>query len=306
MKEQEYDLIIIGSGPAGLAAGIYAARYKMNFLVIGKSPGGTMADSYDIENYPGFENVIPGHELSDKMVKQLRRLGHEVKIDSIREIKKKKDQFLMSGNTGAYTAKKILLALGMEKVKLNIPGEAELEGKGVSYCATCDGYFYKEKSVAVVGGGDSAAKAALHLSDITKKVYMIVRRDALRAEPAWQESIKKAKNIEVIYEANIKEIKGTDKVESVVLDKKDRELKVDGVFIEIGQTPQSDIIKQVNVKTDEKGLIVTAPNQKTSARSVWAAGDITTGSNKLRQITTACAEGAVAAVDIFTELKKEK
>lgn len=306
MKVKNYDLVIIGAGPAGLSAAIYAARYHIDFILIGLTPGGNMSDSYEIENYPGFEMPLHGHELAGKMTKQLSRFGHKPVIDNVGSITKDKGVFIIHGDNSQYQAKYILLALGTEKTKLRVPGETELEGKGVAYCATCDGYFYRDKIVAVVGGGDSAAKAAIYLNDIASKVYLIVRKPELRAEPHCQIKLKEAPKVKVLCETKIKEIKGVDKVESIVIEPGDKEIKVDGVFIEVGHTPQTVLSKQLGIKTDDKDMIVVKGNQKTSVRGIWAAGDITTGSNGLRQIVTAASEGAVAAVDIFSEIKKNK
>lgn len=306
MAKEQHDLLIIGTGASGLSAAIYAARYKMDFALIGRMPGGNMSESYDVENYPGLEDTVPGHVLGDRMVAQLERFGHRPKVCDISAIEKVKGGFRAIGGKDEYQAKTLLLALGMERVRLNIPGEAEFEGRGVAYCATCDGYFYKDKIVAVVGGGDSALTAALYLADLCTQVYLIARAKELRAEPTWQQKVKENKKIKVYLETNIKEIVGTDKVEKIVLDRKDEEIIVDGVFIEVGQTPQTVLTKELGVKTNEKGVIVVKGNQRTSVKGVWAAGDITTGSNGLRQIVTAAAEGAVAAVDIFSELKKAK
>lgn len=308
MNKEKHDLIILGSGAAGISAGIYAARYKVDFLIVGRLPGGNMSESYEVENYPGLKDATQGHDLADIMIAQLERFGHRPKIDDIQSVQKTTGEykFRLIGNNTEYYGKTLLLALGMERNRLNIPGEKEFEGRGVAYCATCDGFFYKEKIVAVVGGGDAALTAALYLADLATEVYLIVRRDEFRGEPTWAEKVKTNKKIKVFFETSIKEIVGTDKVEKIILDKKNKELKVDGVFIEIGQTPQTVLIKQIGVKTDDKGVIVVKSDQKTSVRGVWAAGDITTGSNGLRQIVTAASEGAVAAVDIYAELKKSK
>lgn len=304
MKKEKHDLVIVGAGPAGIAAGIYAARYKIDVAVIGSNPGGNMTESYDVENYPGLEETTPGHILGDRMLNQLKRFGVNPIHDDIQSALKDKDGFILRGRDTEYQAKTVLLALGMARNKLGVPGETELEGKGVAYCATCDGFFYREKTVAVVGGGDSAVTAALYLADIATKVYLIVRKSELRAEPTWQEKLKKTKNIEVLYETNVKEIQGVEKVEKVVLEGKKTEIAVDGIFIEIGQTPQTVLYKSLGLKLTDKDLVIVDGAQKTSVKGVWAAGDITTNSNGLRQIVTSAAEGAVAAVDIFTELKK--
>jgi len=303
-KKENHDLVIVGTGAAGISAAIYAARYKVDFILVGRLPGGNMSESYDVENYPGLDETIPGHVLGDRMIAQLERFGHRPKIDDIQSIKKTAGGFTLFGNNSEYRAKTVLLAFGTERNRLNIPGEKEFEGRGMAYCATCDGFFYKDKDVAVVGGGDSAVTAALYLADIADHVYLIVRAAELRAVPAWQEKLHANKKIKVYLETNIKEIIGTDKVEKIILDKKDEEIKLDGVFIEVGQTPQTVLTRSLGVKTNDKGSIIVKDNQRTSKKGVWAAGDITDGSNNLRQIVTAAAEGAVAAVDIFTELKK--
>jgi len=310
MNKEKHDLVIIGSGAAGISASIYAARYKMDFVLIGRMPGGNMTESYDVENYPGLAETVPGHELGDRMISQLERFGHRPKIDEIHEISKLKGdyKFKLIGNNTEYYARALLLAIGLERNRLNIPGEKEFEGRGVAYCATCDGYFYKDKNVAVVGGGDSAVTAALYLSDLAKNVTLIVRKPEMRAEPTWQDKIKKVSNVIIITEANVKEIAGTDKVEKITIEKggKTQELLLDGVFIEIGQTPQTTLLNQCGIKLDNNNLVVVGDNQKTSTRGIWAAGDITNGSNSLKQIVTAAAEGAVATLDIYTELKKLK
>lgn len=306
MPSKKHDLVIIGSGPAGLSAAIYAARYKIDFLLVGRLPGGNMAESYDVENYPGLEKTTHGADLAKRMADQLARFGHEAKIDDIQAIKKESGGFRLFGAANEYETKNILLTVGMERNKLNIPGEEEFTGRGVAYCATCDGFFYKGKTVAVVGGGDAAVTAALYLADITNKVYLVVRKNELRAEPTWQEKIKKDKKIEIIFEANVVEIKGTDKVESIVTDKEKREVKVDGVFIEIGQTPLGVLFDELGVKRDDKGFVIVDGTQRTNIPGVWAAGDISTNSGGLKQIVTAASEGAIASVNIFSELKKSK
>ncbi|MBW6431989.1 FAD-dependent oxidoreductase, partial [Patescibacteria group bacterium] len=233
-KDTVYDLIIIGAGPAAISAAIYAARYRLNFLVIGGIPGGNMSLSYDVDNYPGYVHTT-GSELTKNMVAQLKAVGHEILGDTIKQIKKDKKLFYLTGQTGSYQAKIILLAIGSEKNKLGVPGESELVGRGVSYCSTCDGFFFKDKTVAVVGGGDAAVEASVFLSEIAKKVYIIIRRDQFRADPDWQERLEKAKNVEIITKANVKEIIGKDKVEKIRLDKDNQEIAVDGIFIEIGE-----------------------------------------------------------------------
>lgn len=306
MKKEKHDLIIVGAGPAGISAGIYAARYKIDFLIVGQLPGGNVTEAYSVENYPGMEDAIPGHDLANKMLNQLRRLGAGVTTDDVQSITKTKEGFVLLGRDTEYYAKKIILAPGMCKSKLGVAGESELEGKGVCYCAICDGFFYRDKVVAVIGGGNSAVTSALYLADIAKKVYLIVRKPEMRAEPAWQEKVRNDKRIEILLGTSLKEIHGTDKVESITVDNRDKDIVVDGIFIEVGQTPQTTLIKSLGLKATDKDLVIVDGAQRTSVKGVWAAGDVTTNSNGLRQIVTAASEGAVAAVDIFTDLKKSK
>lgn len=305
LKSKSYDLIILGAGPAGLTAAIYAARYRLDFIIIGRVVGGYMTESHQVENFPGMGKVS-GMALSQKIANQLKALGHEPITDDIQAIKKTDDLFCLYGTARDYKTKRLILALGTERKQLNIPGEKEFLGRGVSYCATCDGPFFKGRTVAVVGGGDTAVSAALYLADITNKVYLVVRKDKLAAEPSWQEKIKAHKKIDIISATEVKEIQGAEKVEKIILNGSRKALAVAGVFIEIGQTPSSALLESIGIKRDKKDYIVVDATQKTSVSGVWAAGDATTGSNKLKQIVTACAEGAVAAADIFQEIKKSK
>lgn len=305
-KEVIHDLIIVGAGPAAITAGIYAARYQVDFITVGGIPGGNMTLSSDLDNYPGYSHTT-GAELTKNMVGHLRNIGHEILSDSIKQLDKKPNYFTLTGATGTeYCGRNLLLAIGAEKNKLGVPGEAELCGKGVSYCATCDGFFFKKRTVAVVGGGDAAVEAAVFLSDIAEKVYVVVRRNEFRADPEWQGRLKKAPNVEIIFEAQVKEIVGRDKVEAIRLDKENREIKLDGVFIEIGETPSSVLFDKLKLKRDEAGYVVVDEGMRTSAPGVWAAGDSTTGSNKFRQIITACSEGAIAANTIYTKIRESK
>lgn len=305
MSEKNYDLVIVGTGPAGYSAAIYAARYKMNFTLIGALPGGNMSLSSEIDNYPGIPKT-KGPEITQRMLEQLKGLDHEPIIDNIKSIKKENNIFILKGSSVEYRAKNILLAVGTERNKLKVPGEEELAGKGISYCATCDGFFFNNKTVVVVGGGDSAAEAAVFLSEIAKQVYIVVRRDEFRAEPIWVDELKKAPHVEIILEANVKEIIGKDKVEKVILDKGDREIDVDGVFIEIGETPASALFDDLKLERDDQKYVIVDQTMKTNVDGVWAAGDSTTGSNKFRQIVTGAAEGAIAASSIYAKVRDSK
>lgn len=303
---EKHDLVIIGAGPAGITAAIYALRYDMDFIILGRMPGGIMTEAFDIENYPGFSK-IEGNVLTSKMVDHLKHLGGEIVTEDVKSIEKEGDEFKIMADAGKeYLAKAILLAMGTERNKLNIPGEKELCGKGVSYCATCDGFFFKGKTVAVIGGGDAALGAADYLSKIAEKVYLIHRREEFRADPHWQKRVQEAKNVEIILESNVKEIIGSQKVEKITLDKDDKEIELDGVFIEIGETPQSALIDALGIDRDESNFVKVNDKGATSKEGIWAAGDITTGSNKVRQIITACAEGAVSVIDIYQYFRNKK
>ena len=305
MNTKIHDLIIIGAGPAGLAASIYASRYKISHLVVGKEPGGQAVEAHKVENWPGTLS-ISGFDLGRKMREHAEKLGAEIFMDSVSGIKKIDDVFEITTHTNQYQAKNIILASGMEYRKLQIPGEAEFKGKGVSYCPTCDAAFFKDKIVAVVGGANSAASAALLLSEHASRVYLVYRGEKLKVDPAYQEKISKNEKIEVIYSTNIREIKGEKSVEKIILDNKyneNDELEVQGVFIEIGSEPGVELAKQVGVNVDEQGFIIVNPDQSTNVLGIWAAGDATNGSNKLRQIVTAAAEGAVAAGSVYKKLQ---
>jgi len=299
-----YDLVILGTGPAGLSASIYAARYKLNAVTVGKLFGGMVTEAHLVENYPGV-GEITGMELGQKMLEQAKSLGAEVIADSVQKIEKQDKFFILHAQNGKYETKRILLAMGAERTKLKIKGEEEFLGKGIAYCATCDGPFFKGKIVGVVGGGNAAVTSAIYMSDIAKKVYLIYRGPELRAEPAWVEQMNQKKNIEVIYNANVEEISGKTKVENIKLDN-GRELKLDGVFIEIGSTPNKVLINDLNLKTDSGGYVMVDAEMKTSEKSVWAAGDITAGKFKFRQVVTAAAEGALAAYSAYLDTKKQK
>jgi len=303
--EKIYDLVIIGSGPAGLAASIYASRYKVKHVVIGKEPGGQANEAHQIENWPGTHS-ISGFDLLQKMREHAEKLGGQIIMDSVSNIAKKDGLFEITTHTAEYQAKNIILALGMEYKKLQIPGEVEFKGKGVSYCPTCDASFFKDKIVAVVGGGNSAGSAALLLAEYANKVYLIYRGEKLKVDPAYGEKISANKKIEIIFSTNIKEIKGDKAVEKIILDKEfsdSDELEVQGVFIEIGSEPGVELAGQLGVETDEQGFIKVNSDQSTNVAGIYAAGDATTGSNKMRQILTAAAEGAVAAGSVYKKLQ---
>lgn len=304
---KNYDLIIIGAGPAGLSASIYASRYGLKHLVIGSLLGGQISGTHLIDNYPGIEDAS-GFEFSQKFGNHAKKYGVEILPKIIKNIQKNNSIFEIEMEEGEkISAKTIILATGTKHRKLNIPGEKEFAGKGVSYCATCDGFFYKNKIVAVVGGNDSAAGAAVYLADIAEKVYIIYRKDKLRAEPYWVDLVEKNKKIQIIYNTNITEILGATKIEKIKLDNphsNQAELLIDGLFIEAGSEPNFDFAKNLNIESDEQGYVKIKSDTSTNVEGVWAAGDITDGSDKFRQVITAAAEGAIAARSVYNFFKK--
>ena len=294
----KYDVIIIGSGAAGLAASIYCSRFGLNTLLIGEEVGGMANEAPFVENYPGFLKAT-GFELMQKFKEHALKEMVEIREEKVIEVKK---GFIVKTNENTYKAKSLILALGSQKRKLNIPGEEKYLGKGVSYCSICDGPLFRNKTVAVVGGANSAVSAAITLSKYCKKVYIIYRRDKLRAEEALIRSAKQIKNIEYIFNANPKELEGDDFLKKVHLDN-GKSIELDGLFIEIGIIPASVIAKELGVKLDEKGYIIVNEKMETNIEGVFAAGDITTGSNKICQIATAVGEGTIAADSVRRYLK---
>jgi thioredoxin reductase (NADPH) len=300
-----YNLAIIGAGPAGLSASVYASRYGLKNIIIGE-PGGLAAKSHEIGNWLGTPK-ISGAEFSVRAEEHAKSLGAQIEYAFVDTIEKNKKSFLLKlNNKKEIKAETLLLAMGTAHRQLNIPGEKKFLGKGVSYCATCDGYFYKNKAVAVVGGSDSAAEGAIFLADLAEKVYLIYRGDKLRAEKFWLEAIKNNPKIEIIINTSVKEIKGDDKVGEIALDnayKNSETLKVDGVFIEIGLDPNIELAKNLSLLVDPENHIIIDSAGRTNIPGIWAAGDITNGSNKFKQIVTAAAEGAIAARSIEEYLK---
>lgn len=304
-----YDLAIIGAGPAGLSASIYASRYGLKNVVIGGVAGGLASQAHELGNWLGTQK-IKGYEFSQNSAEHVKSYGTEMIPAMVDEIKKNDEGvFILFLNDGKkITARTILLAMGTKHRHLGAVGEKEFIGKGISYCATCDGFFYKNKTVAVVGGNDSAAGAAVFLGDIAEKVYLIYRGDQLRCESFWCKSIEKNPKIKMLFNTNIKEIRGEEKVQSVVLDspyEKSEILDVDGVFVEIGSEPNVDLVKNIGVEVDEENYVKIDPSSKTSVKGIWAAGDVTNGSDKFKQIITAASEGAIAVRSIQQFLKKQ-
>jgi len=302
-----YDLAIIGAGPAGLSASVYASRYGIKNVVIGGVAGGLTTQTHEIGNWLGTQK-IKGFEFAMASSEHVKSYGTEILPVLVDEIKKDGSTFILMLSDGKkIETKTVLLAMGTKHRHLGVPGEKEFAGKGVSYCATCDGFFYKGKTVAVVGGNDSAAGAAVFLGDIAEKVYMIYRGEKLRCESFWGEAISKNPKIQSVFMTNIKEIKGGEKVEELVLDtpyQGSEILKVDGVFVEIGSVPITELTKDLDIEIDEEGYIKVDSSNRTAEKGIWAAGDITNGSDKFKQIITAAAEGAIAAHSVQKYLKK--
>jgi thioredoxin reductase (NADPH) len=291
-----YDVVIVGGGPAGLSAAIYSSRARLKTLVIEKNGcGGQMIITDLLENYPGFNGGINGFDLAAKLENQARNFGTEIVYDEVTEIKNRKVKEVVTTNS-AYEAKTVIIAAGARVKEVGIPGETKFKGKGVSFCATCDAPFYKEKKVLVIGGGDSAIQEAIYLAKFAKEVSILHRRNELRAIKILQERMLSYPNISVMYNTVPKEIIGTEHIEEVIVTdlktNKDKSLKVDGVFVFIGLVPNTLFPTGVNL--DEQGYIITGENMHTSVDGVFACGDIR--QKHLRQVVTAASDGAQAAV----------
>ncbi len=302
-----YDVIIIGSGPAGLTAAIYGQRAKLDVLVIEKQPmsGGQVLNTYDVDNYPALPG-IGGFELGMKFREHADKLGAAIVTEEIVELQLDANPKKVVTNKNEYEAKTIILATGANHRKLNVPGEEALKGMGISYCATCDGAFFKTKDVAVVGGGDVALEDALFLARGCRKVYLIHRRDELRGAKILQQRVKETENIEIIWDTVVEKINGTDLVESISIYNKKKEkredLAVSGVFIAVGTEPVTELFQE-KVAMSENGYVLAGEDCKTSCAGVFAAGDIR--QKQLRQIVTAAADGANAITSVEHYLYEE-
>ena len=294
--EKTYDLIVLGGGPTAIGCAIYAARFALNVLIVGKTFGGLIATTHLVENYPGIVSTS-GQGLMDMFKEHMNSLSIPYISDEIRSIEKADDHFILHSFFQKFKAKSVVIATGSERKKLGIPGEEDFAGRGVSYCATCDGPFYKDKIVCVVGGSDSAAKEALFLSQNVKKVYIIYRGEEIRAEPINKKRVEKNHKIEIIYRTNIVEIKGDNTVKSVIFDN-GTEFEIDGVFIEVGSVPNSDIAKHIGIRTNDKGEIIINRKSETNLPGVFAAGDVADA--PFKQVITGVAEGVIAAYSAFS------
>lgn len=292
-----YDLIIIGSGPAGLSAAVYGKRAGLNLLVIEEKPmsGGQVLNTYEVDNYLGMPGV-GGFDLGMKFKEHADAAGAEFRTAAVTSIRDEGTVKIVETSDGtSYEAGTLILATGAEHALLGVPGEEEYKGKGVSYCATCDGAFFKQRDVAVVGGGDVAAEDAIYLSRMCRKVYLIHRRDSLRAAKGLQEKLMACDNVEVMWNRTVKNIYGSDLVEGVklshVIEQTEEDLPVEGVFIAVGMHPNTEAFADI-VPCDEKGYIIAGEDCVTRTEGIFAAGDLRT--KQVRQIITAVADGACA------------
>ena len=295
-----YDLIIIGGGPAGLTAGLYNARARLDVLLLEQfAPGGQVLTTDRVENYPGFPDGISGFELVDKMKAQAENFGLTIRNEEVVRLDLSNEKKIVVTNKGSMETKAIILASGAKWKKLGIEGEELLTGKGVSYCATCDGPFYKDQEVAVIGGGDTAVEEAIFLTRFASRIHLVHRRDMLRAIKLLQERAMAEKKIEFVWDTVPAKILGQNGVEGIELKNvKTGEIsrkEVQGVFIFIGQNPNTGLIKDM-VKLDENGFIITDDNMETSVPGLFAAGDVR--SKHFRQIATAVGEGAVSSFSV--------
>jgi len=314
MQEVKTDLLIIGAGPGGLSAALNARRAGLDFEIVEKKmAGGQIINTESVENYPGFKDDISGYELAQNLLEHCRRFDIEVReyfaVNSIESVNtRKKDKsyhFKCPGDEKLIWTNSVIMATGASPDRLNVKGESGLIGKGISFCATCDGALYRDRDVAVVGGGDKAIEEAIFLTKFAKKVYMIHRRDELRAVEILKDRVFKNKKIEFLWSSVIEKFTGRDRLEEVLVrnkkENKTYKLKVDGVFEYIGWKPNSKLVKDL-VKLDKKGFIITNSQMETSLPGIFAVGDVR--NTPLRQVITAVADGAVAAMYVDRFLSK--
>ena len=303
-KEYKTKVLIIGSGPAGYSAAVYTSRAMLNpVMVTGMEPGGQLTTTTDVENYPGFSKAVQGPWLMDEMKKQAENVGTEFVTDIIKKVDFSKRPFICEGQNGnVFESETVIISTGAQARWLGIENEEKFKGFGVSSCATCDGFFYKNKEVAVVGGGNAAVEEAIYLSGIASKVYLIHRRDQLRAEKMLQEKVLKNKKIEIIWNTVVEKVNGTDNpknLESIsiknIKEGSVKDLKVHGFFVAIGHNPATNIFKD-QIKMDDEGYIITNPDSTaTNIEGVFAAGDVK--DKVFRQAITAAGMGCMAALE---------
>lgn len=299
LADKVYDLIIIGSGPAGFSAALYAGRAHLDTLVItGHEIGGQVATTWDVDNYPAFPEGITGPELVERMQKHAERFGAKVEMDLITAANLGQRPFTLTGYNGQYRARALIVATGASPRKLGVPGEQELTGRGVSYCATCDGWFFQDKEVVVVGGGDSALEEALFLTKYAKRVTIIHRRDELRAGPTMQRRARENDRIHFVWDTVVEEITGDGAVSSVrlrnVKDDTTSELDTDGVFVFIGHIPNTQLFAG-QLEMDDHGYLKTDRRMRSNVEGIWIAGEA--GDPHFRQVITSAGMGAAAAIE---------
>lgn len=293
-----YDLIIVGAGPAGLTAALYALRANKKVLLLeSKCYGGQIINAYKIENYPGIID-ISGFEYATNLYNQVKKLGLEMRIETVTHIDSDKTVIT---NKDKYKAKAIILATGCENRKLELENEDKFIGKGISYCATCDGNFYKNKIVAVVGGGNVALEDALYLSNLAHKVYLIHRNEIFKGENKYLEELKLKDNVEILLNSKIKKINGNDKLESIDIENNSniKNILIDGLFVAIGEKPKNEIFSNI-INLDKNGYIISEDGVHTNANGIYVAGDAR--NKNLRQLTTAVADGSIAASTALKEM----
>ncbi|TET91083.1 MAG: FAD-binding protein [Methanomassiliicoccales archaeon] len=301
----DYELAVIGAGPAGVAAGIYAIRAGISTIVIEeKMVGGQIVISPWIENYPGYEN-ISGMELAEIFKNHLKKYVEPHELEPVKDISKTEDGFEVGTSKGKYEVKAVIFATGATYRMLNVPGEKKFSGKGISFCATCDGFFFKDKKVAVIGGGNAAAIEALYLKNLGIDVHLIHRRDQLRAEKTYQEELER-KGVHIVYNTVVCCFNGDQKLESIELkdvnSEERRTEEFNGAFVSVGLVPNTELAKDLGVNLNDNGYIKVDDFQRTNVKGVYAAGDITGGA---RQIVTSCAQGAQAALASTEVLGKQ-
>lgn len=300
-----YDLIIIGAGSAGLPAGMYASRYKLKNIIIGEMPGGALSTSHCVENFPGVLSA-PGAEIMDNFKKHAENAGSEILQDRVEVVSKIGENHFSVSTMGGknFDAKRILLATGNTYKMLGIPGEKEFYGQGVSYCATCDGNFYKNLTVGVVGAGNTAITEALYLAEIAKEVHIFVRGDLIRAENIWTEKANNTSNIIFHMNTQVTEVQGNMMGVTGVILNTGENLTLDGLFVAIGSTPITHIVDNLSPQKDGEWCLVVDQRQETTIPGLYAAGDVTTNSNKFRQTIMSAAEGCLAANSIHEDILK--
>lgn len=296
-EEQKYDMLVLGAGPAGLAAAIYASRANLSVLVIEeKLSGGEIAATEQLDNYPGFPEGINGMEFGQRLEQQAERFGTKIMSASIEEVETAPEWKKVVTTAGEYYGRTLIIATGTSPRNLGVPGEDELRGRGISYCATCDGPFFRNKKVAVIGGGDAAVEEALYLTRFAEEVVLVHRRNQLRAVPYLQEKLLKHPGVKVLWDTVVKEFEGKQKLDRVVVqnvqDKSTAEVSAEGAFLYVGRIPNSSFLH--GVEMDASGYIITNEEMETSVPGVFAAGDIRR--KFLRQVVTAAADGAIAAM----------